>query len=392
MSPTGQAPLQLRGNQLRITLENGAVPLEQLYDRLGLQAGEGWLAEVLDGRRDATTGELARLSAHARVPMAVLAGSVPPEQSIAVALRTGLLDSSMAVAPVLQCARKLLEHFRLLASWYPKEVDERLDFGVQMSRARANDTYVKRSAQRTAQYLRALLKIGRTQPVGDLRKLVESLGVPVFFMELPDKVHGITVHEDFDRRWRAIILVNSKDSWTRQRYTLAHELGHVIFRDSKPVIIDDDREIAESDHVEFRAECFARYFLVSSEALEKYWANFKQVELDVAVARVMLQFGISRPVAIRAVADSIHVSYKNLELAAASGSVKALMAKSRLSAQWTTACEGQHDQGASPWLLELALAAYRDSYVPAQMVADILGRSDEVNDVEAELVTQGWNR
>ena len=324
--------------------------------------------------------------------MMVLAGVVQPEQSVAVALRAGLLDSSAAVEPALQRARKLLEHFRLLALWYPAVVDERLRFGVQMCRARSDDAYIKRAAQRTAQNLRAILGVGGVQPIGDLRELVESFGVPVVFAELPEKIHGITVHEDFDGKWRAVILVNCKDSWTRQRYTLAHELGHIIFRDSQPVIIDDDQEVDESDRVEFRAECFARYFLAPDEALDKYLPSVGGVGLGAVVARVMLHFGISRPAAIRALADLRYASYEKLNVVAASGPVRELMANSRLGSQWAAASEDQYDEGASPWLLDLALVAYRDKYISAQVVADVLGRTEEVSSIEAELVAQGWSR
>lgn len=391
VSPTGQAPLQLRGSQLRTILENGAIPLDQLYSRLGLQAEEGWLADVLDGRRDATRVELARLAAYTQVPLAVLSGVVRPEQSMAVALRAGLLDSPTAVEPVLQRTRRLLEHFRLLASWYPHEVDQRLDYGEKMFRARVDDTYIKRSSQRTAQYLRALLKLEHTQPVGDLREIIESLGVPVFFTELPENIHGVTAHEDLDQRWRALILVNSNDNWTRQRYTLAHELGHVIFRDSQPVIVDDNEEVDETNLVEFRAECFARYFLAPNEAVDKFKvANLSNTAIDKAVAQTMLHFGISRPAAVRALAESFNQPHEFLESSLPSGSVRALMTTCGYSNEWKAASAGQHDQGASPWLLELALAAYQDSYVSTQVVADILGRSDEIDAVEAELITQGW--
>ncbi|WP_284749590.1 ImmA/IrrE family metallo-endopeptidase [Amycolatopsis sp. RTGN1] len=233
-------------------------------------------------------------------------------------------------------------------------------------------------------------EIGGIQPVGDLRELIESFGVPVIFAEMPDRIHGITVHEDFDGIWRGVVVVNCRDSWTRQRFTLAHELAHIIYRDSQPIIIDDDQEVDESNRVEFRAECFARYFLVPAEGLSKSLLNVDGVESAAMVANTMLHFGVSRPAAMRALAESTQMSYEYLNGMAGAGSVRDLMARSRLDVEWSTLSRDQHDESASPWLLELALDAYREKYVPAQLVADVLGRGDETDSVEADLVAQGW--
>jgi hypothetical protein len=104
----------------------------------------------------------------------------------------------------------------------------------------------------------------------------------------------------------------------------------------------------------------------------------------------MLHFGLSRPATIRALADSTSMSYDELMRTAGNAGVRELMAKAHLSQEWTSACSGQYEDGASPWLLELALEAYRDEYVSSQVVADVLGRTDDVDAVEDELALQGW--
>jgi hypothetical protein len=67
--------------------------------------------------------------------------------------------------------------------------------------------------------------------VADLVSAVEHLtGVDVGTMPLTEKVPGICVT---DPDWAtSIILVNSNDVAERQRFTLAHELAHVLFGDA----------------------------------------------------------------------------------------------------------------------------------------------------------------
>jgi Zn-dependent peptidase ImmA (M78 family) len=228
------------------------------------------------------------------------------------------------------------------------------------------------------------------EPIGDFTELVESLGVPVIVTELPGNVHGLTAHDSAGGGWRGVVLVNSSDWWTRQRYTLAHELAHVIFRDDQPVIVDRQGSVGEQDRVEWRAECFARYFLAPNDAVADYWLRHRGVGDEIALAKLMMHFGISRIAAIRALVEVFELPFGRFDsLLPNTARVQDLMSSAGLADQWFMACEAQHEEGASPWLLSLALDAYKHALVSAGVVADVLNRHD-VEAVELELSQQGW--
>ena len=91
---------------------------------------------------------------------------------------------------------------------------------------------------------------------------VEHLtGVDVGTMPLPEKVPGICV-TDPDRT-TSIILVNSNDVAERQRFTLAHELAHVLFGDATHVDAVDGERTSQ----EVLCDEFARNLLIPRAAV-----------------------------------------------------------------------------------------------------------------------------
>src|SRR5436305_15253480 len=76
------------------------------------------------------------------------------------------------------------------------------------------------AAARTARFE---LSLGLDQPVHDLLEVVEeAAGVPVAALALPEGVAGAYLV----RRGQPFISLNGSEWITRQRLTLAHELGH----------------------------------------------------------------------------------------------------------------------------------------------------------------------
>ncbi|WP_170232176.1 ImmA/IrrE family metallo-endopeptidase [Saccharothrix saharensis] len=370
--------------------------MDQIYRSLGLGVGQGWLADVIEGRRAAEKIELARLAVHAQVPLTVLTGAAPPDRNLAVALRAGLVQPAAPVKPAVWRAQKLIEHLRLLTSWYPSDAAPRFERGQTALRAQVKDRHLRKAARLTAEAMRAILRIDDDAPVDDLTALIESLGVPVFVVDLPDHVHGMTVHDvagsgdAIGSGWCGVVLVNSRDWWTRQRYTLAHELAHVIFRDEQPIIVDEVDGVNGRSEPEIRAEYFARYFLAPDVAIQRFWQANRHLSEEIALAKLMIHFGISRTAAQRAVSEVMEIDRGRLAQGlGATELVRDLMASAGMAPAWDDACAHQHEEGASPWMLSLALDAYRHGLVSGSVVADVLGRRD-VHEVERELDAQGW--
>lgn len=62
----------------------------------------------------------------------------------------------------------------------------------------------------------------------DLNLVARSLGVDVHFDELEDKVSGVLIIKGRQR----IALINAGHHSNRQRFSLAHELGHLVLHDT----------------------------------------------------------------------------------------------------------------------------------------------------------------
>jgi Zn-dependent peptidase ImmA (M78 family) len=93
----------------------------------------------------------------------------------------------------------------------------------------------------------------RPGPIADLTKVVEAAGVIVFPVDFEtDKVDGISLYEPNDAT-PPIIFVRRSAPADRVRWTIAHELAHIIFHHHQ-TIPDDNSEAA--------ADAFASEFLM----------------------------------------------------------------------------------------------------------------------------------
>ncbi len=83
--------------------------------------------------------------------------------------------------------------------------------------------------------------------------------VDVAVAELPPGVDGFTWQTDGFR----LVLLSPTDVWTRQRFTLAHELGHIMAKDAQePVIEGRIRPGRDRALTEMRANAFASSLLM----------------------------------------------------------------------------------------------------------------------------------
>lgn len=100
-------------------------------------------------------------------------------------------------------------------------------------------------------------------PLGDLVTVIEqTVGVDVTVLDAGRDEHGMTMRDP--ERDVTIIAVARTDSPLRQRSTLAHELGHVIFGD---MTVPRSTDWARRSPQEIRADAFARHLLVPRRGL-----------------------------------------------------------------------------------------------------------------------------
>lgn len=117
---------------------------------------------------------------------------------------------------------------------------------------------------------RALQKNRITSPPISLEEIAEGEGLNIAVAEFEGE--GISGFIDFEKK---LILVNKYDSISRQRFTIAHELGHWILHQKE---LQNDRDLVvlyrrsiddETDPLEQEANCFAANLLVPISFLQK---------------------------------------------------------------------------------------------------------------------------
>ena len=107
-------------------------------------------------------------------------------------------------------------------------------------------------------------------PPVDVVKIAKDWGLAVDYVDRPRGLHGRIVVE------RAVIEVAVNDHPNRQRFTLAHELGHYVL-EHNPVFTDADPHGFETprDINEGEADYFAAVLLMPEEWVRKDWINLQ---------------------------------------------------------------------------------------------------------------------
>ena len=115
--------------------------------------------------------------------------------------------------------------------------------------------------------LAAIADAGRLPDMDeDLPGVIEAVfGIDVAIEPIPGRPDGLSYSRDGFR----LALVDSAKVWTRQRYTLAHELGHVLAGDAQQLQLDVDVQASETRHRsgEMRANAFAAALLMPARRL-----------------------------------------------------------------------------------------------------------------------------
>ena len=123
-----------------------------------------------------------------------------------------------------------------------------------------------------AEAARELLSAAGAETIADqstddlLASWERAFGVDIAITRLPSGLDGLAWQADHFR----LILVNRTDRWTRQRFTIAHELGHILARDAQGLLLET--EVApgrETEAGEIRANAFAANLLLPEEELRE---------------------------------------------------------------------------------------------------------------------------
>ncbi len=115
------------------------------------------------------------------------------------------------------------------------------------------------SPEYVAKFTRRNLAISKDEPIRDIFKILEGAGIIIYEIDAEEKFDGITFFSD---KGYPVIIVNKNFSNDRKRFTLAHELGHLIMHNENYYPISAFR------NKEIEANQFASEFLMPAEAIK----------------------------------------------------------------------------------------------------------------------------
>jgi Zn-dependent peptidase ImmA (M78 family) len=144
-----------------------------------------------------------------------------------------------------------------------------------------------------ARETRAALGLPEAEPLDVLAVVEELAGLPVIVASLPEDVAGGC----FRSGPAAVLWVNGDHPHVRQRFTLAHELGHVRCGHAVEMNVDDVSVLAGDTHDprEVQANAFAAELLAPRAGVAALVDGEPGLETVVDVAA---RFGISAPAAL----------------------------------------------------------------------------------------------
>ena len=238
------------GNRLKLARSAAGLSLRQLSDRIENRVSAQAIGKYERDEAMPRSGPLAALADALNVSVDYLAGN-PGMTLQSVGFRTKRMASRREEDRITAMLLSKLERYLT--------VEEVLDLpSVNWDRPRLAPYPVINGlieADRAATNLRNDWGLG-LNPIPDMPELMEDRGVKVFFCPLHDGLDGLTAHVRRESMPDArVIVVNQDVSRDRQRFTIAHEVGHMVL-DVSPGI---DEEKA--------AHRFAGAFLVPEEAL-----------------------------------------------------------------------------------------------------------------------------
>lgn len=205
------------------------------------------------------------------------------------------------------------------------------------------------------------------QPLGDLLEIIEqATGIDVAVLDAGPDEHGLTMR-DPERRTVFIGVARTRNPM-RQRSTLAHELGHVQFRDW---VDSDTGDWSDRSPAEIRADAFARHLLVPVDGLREFIRPELPVGLSTLSA-VVQRYLVSPPIAAIAMHRAGFID-DVLKQEWMTRSAPQLAARFGWADQYQLLQVSSDRRRAPQRLLARAITGYVEGVLPAQAIATLRG-------------------
>lgn len=138
----------------------------------------------------------------------------------------------------------------------------------------------------------------KTAPV-DVEQVAANLGVAIRFEPAEDNLSGFLVRDI--KNHKAVIGVNETHSQVRQRFTIAHELGHFLLHEGEQLYVDRGVQINLRDEAasqgtileEKEANLFAAELLMPAHFLKEDLADLDTLDLDRDIPKLAEHYKVS---------------------------------------------------------------------------------------------------
>ncbi|MBZ6135449.1 helix-turn-helix domain-containing protein [Streptomyces olivaceus] len=372
--------LVLVGERIRCERERAGLNQRQLAARA--QLSQPTLTRIENGARATVTlAELDQLAVALDIPVRLLTSGDPVRSRVRIAARI----NELVAAEREEALRRTLEVL---------ELDARLDkLGSVAAQHRKPDGSLsvpdqdlprEQQARELAHRVREALHLG-CAPIADVDELIEQLtGVDTAVLQLPKTTEGFTATDP--ERETTLIAVRACDVPERQRFSFAHELGHLLWNDGAEVHqLDGKRTPGEK-----RCDAFARHLLAPEEGITAWLSAEEFTEngvMDERTAALLARhFRVSFIVIlIQLESMSLITKEQKDELKGPTGA--------QLAQQygWGPAYQQEQESAkavrAPRRILERAVEAYRQNHIGVRALAMLEGSKPE--EVEARLREAG---
>lgn len=266
------------GARVRRLLEDRSMTSQDLAGRLGLDPSG--MSRALSGDRRFKAREIAMIAEVLNVPTSVLLEDEIKDAELSLAARQSMHVPG-TVSDAVDRARFYAELAALVESKPAPDFDwvtiPTTGLPWQQGQALAEEVLDRAGLA------------DKDLPLGmhDLASLLEStLDIQVSLEPLGSGLDGLGMCSEQLK----LVMVSTKTVAARQRWTLAHEIGHVLLGDTQDLFVDEN--IWERTPIETRANAFAAAFLMPAELLSAAWGNAVAPN-EALVAELLERFGVS---------------------------------------------------------------------------------------------------
>jgi Zn-dependent peptidase ImmA (M78 family)/transcriptional regulator with XRE-family HTH domain len=347
--------IEMLADRVRAAMEAAGMSQRALGQAIGFDPPT--MSKALSGKRGFKPLELALISETLGISVQQLLADDGATTTREAVLARVQPEGNPATEQALARVRHMLELDDLLS-----EQGFEARPAVRPPRPSAGQPY--RQGELLAQRLRAQSGLGDADLPTDLGQLAADMedrfDVDVAIEPLERGLDGLAIR----RRHYSLIMVSSSIAAHRQRYTMAHELGHLMARDQGD-IVDENINYSRTP-AETRANAFAAAFLMPAGALRAATSE-RTTPTEELIADLLARYRVS----LDALAFRLH----NLGIIDAAGrDAVRRMSSTRIALRQGRASDLQarHDQRWPDGLLRRAVEAYAKGRISIRPIAQLI--------------------